>query len=74
MTAPRAELPADRLWTISEAARFFGMGQGWVRVHVPAVLLPGQGERRAVRYLPETCRALAKRFQTMTIDEKEGAA
>ena len=68
-------LPADRLWTITEAAVFFGMGQGWVRAHVPAVLLPGQGERRAVRYLPQTCHQFALRFQTMTLDEKhEGAA
>jgi hypothetical protein len=57
-------LPSDRLWTISEAAAFFGMGTGWVREHVPAVLLPGQGERRAVRYLPDTCRALARQFES----------
>jgi hypothetical protein len=69
-----APLPTDRLWTISEAAAFFGMGAGWVRQHVPAVILPGQGERRAVRYLPETCRALARQFETSHVETTESAA
>jgi hypothetical protein len=67
-------LPADRLWKVGEAATFFGMGEGWVREHVPAVILPGQGERRAIRYRPETCRALAKQFETTTIEPSESAA
>lgn len=67
-------LPYDRLWAVGEAATFFGMGTGWVREHVPAVILPGQGDRRAVRYRPETCRALAKKFETSTIEDSEHAA
>jgi len=67
-------LPSDRLWTVGEAAAFFGMGRGWVREHVPAVILPGQGDRRAVRYRPETCRGLAKKFETSTIEDSENAA
>jgi hypothetical protein len=57
-------LPSDRLWTIEEAARFFGTGTGWVRAHVPAVLLPGDGSRRQVRFRPETCREIAARCET----------
>lgn len=83
MTCPRTleaeqsanrSLPADRLWMIGEAATFFGMGAGWVREHVPAVILPGQGDRRAVRYRPETCRALAQQFETSTIEPSESVA
>lgn len=57
-------LPNDRLWRVGEAALFFGMGEGWVREHVPAVILPGEGERHAVRYLPQTCHELARQLQT----------
>jgi len=67
-------LPSDRLWMVGEAAAFFGMGTGWVREHVPAVILPGRGDRRAVRYRPETCRALAQKFETTSIDSSESAA
>ena len=64
----RLPLPSDRLWRIGEAAHFFGMGEGWVREHVPAVILPGEGERRAVRYLPQTCYELARQLQTSNTD------
>ena len=68
-----APLTDDRLWTIEQAAQFFHMGAGWVREHVPAVILPGQGDRRAVRYRPETCRHLARQFETNRITSEDAA-
>lgn len=72
--AGSGSLPTDRLWTIVEAACFFQKGPDWVRANVPAVLLPGEGDRRSVRFLPETCKAFARQHQTSNRELGQSAA
>lgn len=66
-------LPADRLWSEAQAAAYFQKGPGWLHAHVPCVALPSAGRRRARRYRPETCRALAGQWETAPRSREEGA-
>lgn len=66
-----AELPADRLWTQKEAARFLCVSARYLRdSDCPKVLLPGNGKagQPLVRYDPTDVKAWAERWNTKNVN------